>query len=70
MVVEEPCAASSKPLPFRGGVGVGQCHRARCLRRLPHPNPSPEGEGLNVPHTNAAFKLPAGSGRHSSAEAA
>ena len=33
----------AKPLPFRGGVGVGPVDRARRNRR---PFPSPEGEGL------------------------
>ncbi len=38
-----------KPLPFRGGVGVGQSRTRISIlggNRLPHPNPSPEGEGL------------------------
>ncbi len=37
------------PLPFRGGVGVGHYQTAEivvCSDRLPHPNRSPEGEGL------------------------
>ncbi len=36
------------PLPFRGGVGVGTLNLSRRwhLRRVPTPNPSPEGEGL------------------------
>ncbi|NYD92284.1 hypothetical protein HD841_004106 [Sphingomonas melonis] len=34
-----------KPLPFRGGVGGGGC-LTETIARVPHPNPSPEGEGL------------------------
>ena len=34
------------PLPFRGGVGGGGCLAESNLTALPHPNPSPEGEGL------------------------
>ena len=41
-------ANSSKPLPFRGGVGVGAVptHVGLGETERPHPNPSPEGEGL------------------------
>ncbi|MBO9711337.1 glycine--tRNA ligase subunit beta [Sphingomonas sp.] len=37
-----------KPLPFRGGVGVGPVGLTETgvLADSPHPNPSPEGEGL------------------------
>ena len=35
----------SEPLPFRGGVWGGECPSAAATD-LPHPNPSPEGEGL------------------------
>ena len=37
-----------KPLPFRGGVGVGAVPKHVGLDEtdIPHPNPSPEGEGL------------------------
>ncbi len=35
-----------KPLPFRGGDGGGGCLTERLLADSPHPNPSPEGEGL------------------------
>ena len=37
-----------KPLPFRGGVGVGPVliMRRWWLGTNPTPNPSPEGEGL------------------------
>ncbi len=40
--------ARDKPLPFRGGVGVGVVrYIQRCvLPTGPTPNPSPEGEGL------------------------
>jgi len=38
-------AATLKPLPFRGGVWGGGC-LAELDARFPHPNPSPEGEGL------------------------
>ncbi len=37
--------ATGKPLPFRGGVGVGAFNRARRLLLAPTPGPSPEGEG-------------------------
>ncbi len=38
----------SKPLPFRGGVGGGDAPQtpSPVLADSPHPNPSPEGEGL------------------------
>ncbi|SDC28539.1 hypothetical protein SAMN05444678_102188 [Sphingomonas sp. YR710] len=38
-----------KPLPFRGGVGVGHPRLTEISvgwEKRPHPNPSPEGEGL------------------------
>ena len=35
-----------KPLPFRGGVGVGAVSNTQSLPTTPTPNPSPEGEGL------------------------
>ena len=35
-----------KPLPFRGGVGVGAVSNRSARRTAPTPNPSPEGEGL------------------------
>ena len=38
----------SKPLPFRGGVGVGLVFRDYAILTAPTPNPSPEGEGLNI----------------------
>ena len=34
-----------KPLPFRGGVGVGLVPFIAGLRTAPTPVPSPEGEG-------------------------
>jgi len=37
-----------KPLPFRGGVGGGALPQNAMLGEAPHPNPSPEGEGLVV----------------------
>ncbi len=41
-------AAGIKPLPFRGGVGGGVCPSNATIEATdkPHPNPSPEGEGL------------------------
>ena len=36
------------PLPFRGGVGGGALPLAQGLDEGPHPNPSPEGEGLST----------------------
>ncbi|NNM78755.1 glycosyltransferase [Sphingomonas sp. ID1715] len=41
--------AKLKPLPFRGGVGVGQSHDDQRTSAFPTPNPSPEGEGLRIP---------------------
>jgi hypothetical protein len=38
-------AAKAKPLPFRGGVGVGQSLLGEQTLALT-PHPSPEGEGL------------------------
>ncbi len=35
----------NKPLPFRGGVGVGPVKRDHHLQTIPTPYPSPEGEG-------------------------
>ena len=40
---------AGKPLPFRGGVGVGAVHASIDTvmnAHKPHSNPSPEGEGL------------------------
>ena len=37
-----------KPLPFKGGVGVGAVRLAQPLPTSPTPNPSPEGEGSKV----------------------
>ena len=34
-----------KPLPLRGGVGVGPVFKRRTNRTAPTPSPSPEGEG-------------------------
>jgi RHH-type proline utilization regulon transcriptional repressor/proline dehydrogenase/delta 1-pyrroline-5-carboxylate dehydrogenase len=45
-------AVGHKPLPFRGGVGVGDVGRATSAgastSTAPTPNPSPEGEGLKA----------------------
>jgi hypothetical protein len=38
-------AMAFKPLPFRGGVGVGAFPNRSASRRAPTPIPSPEGEG-------------------------
>ena len=40
-----PDGAKEKPLPFRGGVGVGAIDQAQDLGHAPTPSPSPEGEG-------------------------
>jgi spore maturation protein CgeB len=40
--------ARLKPLPFRGGVGVGNVNQRSAHRTCPTPNPSPEGEGLRI----------------------
>ena len=51
----------AKPLPFRGGVGGGVVGRGATRpdigthRRSPHPNPSPEGEGLVRPVRFAGY---------------
>ena len=42
-------AAKLKPLPFRGGVGVGTVRPTQPLPTAPTPNPSPEGEGRVAP---------------------
>ncbi|MGY2733700.1 hypothetical protein ACVWYO_001374 [Sphingomonas sp. UYP23] len=34
-----------KPLPFRGGVGVGPKRAPALCEARPTPSPSPEGEG-------------------------
>ncbi|MES2289063.1 MAG: uroporphyrinogen-III synthase [Pseudomonadota bacterium] len=46
-------AMLQKPLSFRGGVGVGQTapdSNNLVDESIPHPNPSPKGEGLKVVH--------------------
>ena len=43
-----------KPLPFRGGDGGGGCQQPLSRPDNPHPNPSPEGEGLLVIAFDAA----------------
>ena len=40
-----PESATEKPLPFRGGVGVGAIDQAQDLGHAPTPSPSPKGEG-------------------------
>ncbi|MES2445135.1 MAG: glycine--tRNA ligase subunit beta [Pseudomonadota bacterium] len=44
-LVEEGIVTSA-PLPFRGGAGGGASPLDDALADKPHPNPSPEGEGL------------------------
>jgi hypothetical protein len=43
----ESVESKKKPLPFRGGVGVGTVNKSSILdsRTVPTPDPSPEGEG-------------------------
>jgi hypothetical protein len=51
-----------KPLPFRGGVGGGAVQqKPTCvLAARPHPNPSPEGEGLfNQRHSSTTVNVDA-----------
>jgi len=43
-----PLLSTTKPLPFRGGVGAGAVHERHAHTTAPTPNPSPEGEGLFV----------------------
>ncbi len=43
---DEARRAALKPLPLRRGVGGGAVPQAVPLVERPHPNPSPEGEGL------------------------
>ncbi len=45
-------AALIKPLPLRGGAGVGTVNGsdASVPADIPHPNPSPQGEGLRFVH--------------------
>ena len=38
----------SSPLPFRGGAGGGDSRLESAPVEIPHPNPSPEGEGLKA----------------------
>jgi glycyl-tRNA synthetase beta chain len=45
-LVEEGIVGTDKPLPFRGGVGGGASPPSNAPVDRPHPNPSPEGEGL------------------------
>ncbi|WP_010164625.1 glycine--tRNA ligase subunit beta [Sphingomonas sp. PAMC 26617] len=46
-----------KPLPFRGGVGGGAVPSSSGMpAELPHPNPSPEGEGLKAELADLAYR--------------
>ncbi|WP_242137539.1 glycine--tRNA ligase subunit beta [Sphingomonas sp. TREG-RG-20F-R18-01] len=46
-----------KPLPFRGGVGGGAVPASEGqIAEPPHPNPSPEGEGLKEELANLAHR--------------
>jgi 2-polyprenyl-6-hydroxyphenyl methylase / 3-demethylubiquinone-9 3-methyltransferase len=47
------------PLPFRGGAGGGECPSATTSLKPdnPHPNPSPEGEGLVSYHSGELASL-------------
>ncbi|WP_242182347.1 glycine--tRNA ligase subunit beta [Sphingomonas sp. CARO-RG-8B-R24-01] len=46
-----------KPLPFRGGVGGGAVPASEGqIAEPPHPNPSPEGEGLKEELANLAYR--------------
>ncbi|MGP7796423.1 ribonuclease R family protein [Sphingomonas sp. CLY1604] len=44
---EAQAIIDGKPLPFRRGVGGGE-GLTETTARVPHPNPSPEGEGLDT----------------------
>ena len=45
------------PLPFRGGAGGGVCPDSSTIADRPHPNPSPEGEGLEETRLVAGWVL-------------
>ncbi len=45
-IARHPMAKLFSPLPFRGGAGGGDSTREIAGVSSPHPNPSPEGEGL------------------------
>ena len=50
---------SPAPLPFRGGAGGGEESQAAALAETPHPNASPEGEGLWTPEAERELlKIP------------
>jgi len=51
-VARHPMAKFFSPLPFRGGAGGGDPTREQSFVEGPHPNPSPEGEGLNYDPTS------------------
>jgi RHH-type proline utilization regulon transcriptional repressor/proline dehydrogenase/delta 1-pyrroline-5-carboxylate dehydrogenase len=57
-VLTKTAKAVSSPLPFRGGAGGGAVQQAVSPVARPHPNPSPEGEGLvpaAITRAHAAF---------------
>jgi glycyl-tRNA synthetase beta chain len=47
-LVEEGIVTDKKPLPFRGGVGVGAVPTGQVSPTAPTPSPSPEGEGSDL----------------------
>jgi 16S rRNA (guanine527-N7)-methyltransferase len=47
-VVDSAQLLCISPLPFRGGVGGGASTRESAFVDTPHPNPSPQGEGLSL----------------------
>jgi len=57
-VLRDIASVVAKPLPFRGGVGGGGARQAVSPADVPHPNPSPDGEGLvdaAITRAQAAF---------------
>jgi RHH-type transcriptional regulator, proline utilization regulon repressor / proline dehydrogenase / delta 1-pyrroline-5-carboxylate dehydrogenase len=64
ILAETAAAINGKPLPFRGGVGVGPVPGRALGETSPTPKPSPEGEGLvDAAITRAAAAFPAWSAR-------
>ena len=50
---------ANKPLPFRGGVGVGHVRKHGARKTGPTPDPSPEGEGgITAPRHSPRRSLP------------
>ncbi|GGB18233.1 UDP-N-acetylmuramoylalanine--D-glutamate ligase [Sphingomonas metalli] len=45
---DEARRSAFAPLPFRGGVGGGASPQGSVPAEAPYPNPSPEGEGLQI----------------------